>query len=187
MPRYEDVLLDKNIIIDLVVKPHVDVVKIIQKIVIDEDLIVIDTMGGFLLKNINNVDIIDDEEIFYCDDNVDISHHIEDDQSSISSLTSTSIYLCQSITKLFKIFKYIIKKKIKNFVLVIDSICFVADREPFVINNVMINLWNIVYKCNCTIILINHYRLEYKQNKLKCIPRMGNKYFKMVTKRIEIK
>ena len=96
------------------------------------------------------------------------------------------IFPCQSINKLLHIFLNLknILNKHEKCILLIDSICFVVDRQPFFVKQIMNEIWNIVYKTKCTVFLINYLKINFDGGKTEFVPRMGQAYVKFVTNRV---
>lgn len=96
------------------------------------------------------------------------------DEKSIDRNDVVQYYLVTSVSKIFEIIRYI--KKYKNFILVIDSIVFIADYYSYGIHEIINLLWSVIYECNSTIITVNHYKLTKINHENKLIPRLGVKW-----------
>lgn len=75
-------------------------------------------------------------------------------------------------------------KRLQNqfdFLLVIDSISFLADKNLQVYLEIYSILLNLILKNNCTVICTNQYR---ESDKNVFIPRLGGVWSKIVTNRI---
>ncbi|KAK6090726.1 hypothetical protein P3W45_000449 [Vairimorpha bombi] len=68
-----------------------------------------------------------------------------------------------------------------NFLLVIDSISFLADKNVQIYLQVYSIFWNLITKNKCTVICTNHYR---KAAKNLFVPRLGGTWSRIVTNRI---
>lgn len=110
-----------------------------------------------------------------------ISHFVDkiDDSEDAGSEPSTRYYFINGLHNLIQKLKEI--RRFRDFVLVIDSVTFVCDCSPFNLQYLINLLWAVVYKCNATVITVNHYRIGKIKRTYKLVPRMGVRWAFFVT------
>ncbi|KAL6122843.1 hypothetical protein NUSPORA_00102 [Nucleospora cyclopteri] len=163
MISINDKNLDKNSFIDIVIQPDINSLNVIQSLINNENIIVFDTEGN-IYHSLLNAPV------------TDISSKIE---INTNSYTIIPIY---SLTKLIKELEKL--QKYNNFILVLDSITFVCDRDVLMIQEIVNILWNTIYTCNCTVICFNHYKIHLSNENYQLIPRMGKKYSNFISYRV---
>ncbi|OQS54563.1 hypothetical protein EHP00_68 [Ecytonucleospora hepatopenaei] len=180
-------------IVDIVLTPYIDVCLILKQFSRENSLFIIDTTTNFFSELPDYVDDInnciktqtnlDNFNTFPSNDSFadfDINTQLEENVSFLK------IFPCQSINKLLNIFrklKNIMKGHLKC-ILLIDSICFVVDRQPFLVKQIMNEIWEVVYETKCTVFLINYLKISFDSGKAEFVPRMGEAYGKLVTNRV---
>lgn len=165
-----------NTIIDLVVLPGMPVSTIISRLVEGlGHLIILDTQGELHFEYCNAPWMIGKE-------NSEEPPHSQSTEMSFfpgSQMQRIDYNFVVSLGDLFDRLEDV--KKHKDFVLVIDSVTFVCDKSPRSIRPFNAMLWSIVYKCNATIVTVNHYRLGKARGVFKLVPRMGRFWSRSVS------
>lgn len=162
MLRLDENIFETNTIIDLVVLPGMPVSAIISRLTEEVGhMIVLDTQGDLHLEY-GSMPWIDREG----------GQSSQTASTPVSAAQRIDYCFTVSLSDLFS--KLDDVKKHRDFVLVIDSATFVCDRSPDSIRPFNAALWSIVYKCNATVITVNHYRVGRVHGAHKLIPRMGS-------------
>lgn len=203
--EYRGHSFERGTIVDVVVKPDFDVVNFIAECHFqDASVYIIDTLGNFRKegKNNNSSSVKEEEKrknnvhnssLVMSDDITIISNDsfatediFSEEETSKKYSTykdkSVTIYQIHSLNRFLKTIDSL--REFSNFTLVIDTITLVCDKEPFYIKNAMCLLWSLIYKTDCLILCINHYRIEYDGDGYVFVPRMGKRYSNMVSSRI---
>lgn len=185
-------VIKRNCIIDIVVKPHMSVIAIVKKLFAAANIKVIDTIGNFFVEEqekdvgADNCTISSFNDCFSDEEKEDSNLSFETEHED--NFATKRVFPCQSVSQLYKIldmFKHQITKNV-NTTIVFDSICFIYDTQPFLLKNVMLKLWDLIYNNNCTVVLINHFKIKYENGQVKHFYRMNSVYENYITQRIVV-
>lgn len=170
--------LDENTIIDIVVPPGIDIDNLISNIQQPYNhMIILDTVGNLFEKYKNILCTRKKTQ-------EDINTINAFGNQTFSELKIDYLFIHSYIDLINKLEDL---KSYKGFVLIIDSVSFVCDISPKRIRAFNNLLWTLIYKCNSTVVSINHYRIEGKDKIFKLIPRMGDYWYKRVSYRLSTK
>lgn len=185
MLRLDDKELPCASLIDLVVLPSMPVAAIVQKMTVDaRSIIVLDTQGNMHAQHGadasggatpsdgigNSLSSFSSQER----EGALCGGSAENCCLQNSDSKDSEYYFISGFNKLIE--KLDDVKKLRDFVLVIDSITFVCDCAPQCIQHVINMLWALIYECGATVITVNHYRMGRVKRADGLVPRMGYRW-----------
>ncbi|KAG0439139.1 hypothetical protein DMUE_2639 [Dictyocoela muelleri] len=148
-------------LIELVIQPDMNILRIINEFKSNEPHIFIDTKGNLSYKN-KTIEIFDIEEFKNTIVNIIIQY--KDERKKYKDNDEKK------------------KNNDEKFVLFIDSMTFFADNYNFsTIIEIYGLIWEVIYETNCTVVAINHYKMITKNN---FVPRLGISWYRIISYRI---
>lgn len=176
MLRLDEDSFEANTIIDLVVLPGMPISTIVSRLAeSSRHLIILDTQGEMHFEHGKAPWTIGEEG---CKES-QLSQSTEVSLSPGSPVQRVDYCFTVSLSDLFSRLEDV--KRHWGFVLVVDSVTFVCDRSLSSIRLFNTMLWSIIYRCNATVVTVNHYRLGKVKGVSKLVPRMGKFWSRCVS------
>ena len=147
----------ENVLMDIVVPPGMDVVKVLREIIgWREHIVVLDMVGNLYSK---------------------VTHGPRNELESLAGEIE-----CHFVSSAEKLLSMVEKQRNKRgFTLVIDSLVHFQDAFVFGIRDLSGLLWSIVYDCGSTVVTINNYKVEFGLDSPRLVPRMGKLWPELVS------